>query len=165
MYGHRTITILFLWEYLMGLLWTSFLLLSDSTLVSQRTFSALSNFSHDGLLQDFSSISKLKRTIFSKLFFPVRSCAYFTKMWNSVPFLPTIFFFSWWEMGWRSRKGSEKRKVSENVCTHIHTLTYTHTHIHSHTCKYFLILGQKKIRNITWPWSFFFSQRGNWAPS
>lgn len=36
-------------------------------------------------------------------------------------------------MGWRSRKGSEGRKVSENVCTHIHTLTYTHTHTLSYT--------------------------------
>lgn len=84
-YSYRTITILFPWECLMGLLWTNFLLLPTSALVlfvkghlelclklqPRQTTSSLQLHKQRGHM----------RGLFSQnAFSPVRLCLYFIKM-------------------------------------------------------------------------------------
>ena len=80
-------------------------------------------------------------------------------------FYQHFFFFPGGKGDGDVGKEAKEESVWKPVHTHIHIHIHSFSHTHSYTQIHSIILGQKKIGNITWLWSFFFSQRGNRAPS
>ena len=86
------------------------------------------------------------RDLFSKnTFLPVRSWAYFTKMWNSVTFLPTIFFPGGKRDGDIGKEARKGKCLKTCACMRVHTHTHTYIRSNSHTHSYTQILSNSGL--------------------